>query len=289
MEQSNTRIKVLEQTNRINLLKRNIIICIAALLSIALVFMIFFYVKTSRLNEKLSKREAELERSNTVKDKLFSIVGHDLRGPIGNIPVMLNIMNDSSTSLEEREYLSDSLLQHSIATKETLDKLLLWGKTQIKGGGLQQVRLDSDEHIKNNTRLLKSSADQKNITIRDNVVDRTMVLADEAHFDFVIRNILSNAIKFTHQSGTIEISAEKSKKSDFIIFSVSDTGMGIPPEKITQIFEPYSSSTTGTADERGSSIGLILCKEFVIENGGDIWAENKKDKGSVFYFTFKAA
>ena len=98
-----------------------------------------------------------------------------------------------------------------------------------------------------------------------------------------------SAIKFTHQSGTIEISAEKSKKSDFIIFSVSDTGMGIPPEKITQIFEPYSSSTTGTADERGSSIGLILCKEFVIENGGDIWAENKKDKGSVFYFTFKAA
>ena len=140
LEQSNARIKELKLSEHKNMLKRNVIIAIAVGLAIALIFISVFYRKTKRLNEQLSKREAELEKSNNVKDKLFSIIGHDLRGPVGNIPVMLKIVEDEGTTPTERKYLLDTLMEHAQASLETLDKLLFWGKSQIKGRGTKAAR-----------------------------------------------------------------------------------------------------------------------------------------------------
>jgi len=289
LEQSNNKIRELKLDEHRNALKRNIIIGIAFCLGIALLFTVFFYRRSNRLNEQLKKREAELENSNKVKDKLFSIIGHDLRGPVGNIPNMLKILDDESTSPEERKYLIEILMDHSIASLETLDKLLYWGKSQIKNIGSKAENFPVDEHLLDNLKLVKNSADQKQIVLVNNVPAGTRINADAAHFDFIIRNLLSNAIKFTHKGGTVSVGIDNGLKPGSTVFFVKDTGTGIDKEKLSSIFEPFSSSTRGTANEEGTSMGLMLCKEFVIENGGSIWVESEKEKGSTFYFSFKNA
>ena len=290
LEQSNTRIKELKLDEHRNLIKKDIIIVIAIGLAIALIFISTYYRKTKRLNEKLSKREAELEISNNVKDKLFSIIGHDLRGPIGNIPMMLRILGDETTTIDERKYMLESMSEHVQASMETLDKLLYWGKSQIKGRGLKPEVFNPFEYVENNIKLIRSSAGQKQITIIDKLDPNIKIICDPTHFDFIIRNLLSNAIKFTRKNGIVEISAADSKrKSGFTVFAVKDDGIGIEKEKLSSIFEPFNSSTIGTANEKGTSMGLILCKEFVTENGGDICAESEPGKGSIFYFSFKTA
>ncbi len=287
LEQSNNKIRELKTDEHRNALKRNIIIGIAFCLAAALLFTAFFYRRSNRLNEQLKKREAELENSNKVKDKLFSIIGHDLRGPVGNIPNMLTILGDESTTPEERKYLIETLMEHSIASLETLDKLLYWGKSQIKNIGSKAEVFEVDAHLQDNLKLVKSSADQKRIALINNVPSHTRVYADAAHFDFIIRNLLSNAIKFTHSGGTVSVAIDAALKPGYTVFSVKDTGTGIKKENLSSIFEPFSSSTQGTANEQGTSMGLMLSKEFVIENGGNIWVESEEGKGSSFYFSLK--
>ena len=289
LEQSNNKIRELKQDEQRNALKRNVIIGIALCLAIALLFTAVFYRRSNRLNEQLKKRELELENSNKVKDKLFSIIGHDLRGPVGNIPNMLTILGDESTTPEERKYLIDTLMEHSIASLETLDKLLYWGKSQIKNIGSKAEIFEVDAHLQDNLKLVKNSADQKQISLVNKVPSGTKVFADAAHFDFIIRNLLSNAIKFTHIDGTVSVGVDNTLKPGYTVFYVKDTGTGIKKEKLSSIFEPFSSSTRGTANEEGTSMGLMLCKEFVIENGGSIWVESEEGKGSTFYFSFRNA
>ena len=294
LDQSNAKVhelQLLGQKNLLernkNLLQRNIIITIAIVLSIVLIVLTFFLRKITRLNEALFKRETELRKSNTVKDKLFSIIGHDLRGPVGNIPMMLQIFRDEHTTPGEQNYIYDTLMEHSQASLETLDKLLYWGQAQIKGIGLKPVDFNPVKYLQNNIQLIKSSAEQKQITIVNDVPDDISIHGDPAHFDFIIRNLLSNSVKFTYPGGTVTISISGTHAPGFTTFAITDTGIGISKEKIIDIFEPFSNSTKGTADERGTSIGLMLCKEFVIENGGNIWVESDPGKGSTFYFSFK--
>jgi len=290
LEQSNARIKELKSDEQRNLLKKDIIVVIAACLAIALLFISIYYRKTKRLNEQLYIRESELKKSNNVKDKLFSIIGHDLKGPIGNIPMMLKILDDETTTPEERKFLLETMAEHVHASMDTLDKLLYWGKSQIKGIGTKPEVFKPSKYIENNIKLTKSSADLKHITVINKTDPGLTIYGDRAHFDFIIRNLLSNAVKFTHANGTVEITAaDSSKRTGFTVFAVKDNGLGIPKEKLTNIFEPFSSSTVGTANEKGTSMGLLLCKEFVIENGGDICVESEPGKGSTFYFTFKTA
>ncbi len=180
-------------------------------------------------------------------------------------------------------------MEHAQASLETLDKLLFWGKSQIKGRGTKAIIFNTTEYLQNNIKLIKSSAEQKQITINNKVSPDIKINGDPAHFDFIFRNLLSNAVKFTHLNGTVEISADKNIVPGFTLFAVKDDGIGIKKEKLSHIFEPFSSSTRGTADERGTSMGLMLCKEFAIENGGEIWVESEEGKGSCFYFSFKSA
>ena len=286
--ETNEKVKELQLLGHKNLLQRNIIVMVALIMAITLIVLTFFLRKITRLNEQLFKRETELQKSNTVKDKLFSIIGHDLRGPIANIPVMLRILQDETTSTEERKYIYDTLVEHSQASLETLDKLLYWGQAQLKGIGLKSVEFNPQKFLINDLQLIKSSTEQKQITVINNLPENMQVLGDPAHFDFIIRNLLSNAVKFTHAGGSVTINADKNSTPGFTIFAVKDTGVGISKSKTAEIFEPFSNSTKGTADERGTSIGLMLCKEFVIQNGGEIWVESEEGKGSTFYFSFKS-
>ncbi len=289
LEKSNTKLALVEQRSDANTRIKNIIIAVAVGLAVLLVLLSLLYCKTAKLNDQLKKRETELQKSNEIKDKLFSIIGHDLRGPIGNVPIMLQLLEDTTTTPDERQYIQESLIVHSRASMETLDKLLYWGQTQIKGIGIKQSTFAVGEHIINNTNLIKSTAAQKQITIINTIPPETTIWADPTHFDFIVRNLLSNAVKFTHNGGTVTLAADSIKKDGHVVFAVRDTGIGIRSEILKNIFQPFSTSTRGTADEKGTSIGLMLCKEFVTENGGEIWIETREGIGSTFYFSLRAA
>ena len=288
LEKTNTQLEELKQTEQQNRRIRNLYLSAAIVLGAMLVTLSFYFSRSRRLNKELAHRQQELEDANMVKDRLFSIIGHDLKGPIGSIPVLLDIYRSNETQEEEKQFILDSLEDNAKASIETLDKLLNWGKLQIKGDGIYQTVCDAADITNNKMRLLKATADNKHITLMNNVPAGTKVLVDENQLKFIVRNLLSNAIKFTNSGGKVEISAARHPEGNMVVFSVKDNGIGIPKEKQAKIFEPTNTSTAGTANESGTSIGLMLCKEFTRQNGGRIWVESEPGKGSTFYFTVKA-
>jgi len=289
LEQRNNDIKQLKLTEQADLLKRNVLILIVGGLVALLIFISVYLRKTRLFNHALSRQKAELAASNNVKDQLFSTIGHDLRGPVANITMMLETLEDENTEAEERKYLFQALREQSMSTLETLDNLLYWGKSQIKVSGTQAETFNTTEYLQKNISLLHISAMQKKITVINKVPTDTVINGDTAHFDFIIRNLLSNAIKYTHENGIVEISAGKNIKPGFTVFAVKDNGVGIQKELLKNIFESLSSSTRGTGGEKGTGIGLMLCKKFAEENGGNIWVESEPGKGATFYFSFRNA
>ncbi len=288
LNKSNEQLSALRVSEQKNLQQKNVIIIIAVFLALTLATLLFFFVRMLKLNKTLSQRSRELQEANRLKDRLFSIIGHDLRGPVGNIPALLNIYRDAGTTDEQKGFILDSLEENSQASLETLDKLLNWGKMQLKGHTLNQSWIHPSDIIDENLRLFRVAAAGKNISVVNNVADSIVAFADEDHFKFVVRNLLSNAIKYSTDNSTVLLSAEVHPQKNEVLFSVKDSGIGIGKGKLEQIFQPYNESTRGTANETGNSIGLMLCREFILQNGGNIWAESEKGKGSVFYFTLKA-
>ncbi|HYD20631.1 MAG TPA: tetratricopeptide repeat protein [Flavipsychrobacter sp.] len=289
LEKSNAQLAKLKEAVEENRQKRMLIIIVSLVLTAISLTLLFFYNKSRKLNIELTSRQQELQDANLVKDRLFSIIGHDLKGPIGSIPVLLDIYKNPETAKEERSFILESLQENAKASMDTLDKLLNWGKLQIKGNGIHQSVCNMGEIMEGKLRLFRTTAENKNIILVNNIPVATKVLADENQLKFIIRNLVSNAIKFTHPGGRIEVGATSHPEGNKIIFCVKDTGIGIPREKQAKIFEPANTSTAGTANESGTSIGLMLCKEFVQQNGGRIWVESEAGKGATFYFTVNSA
>ena len=281
---SNEQIDELKSSEKRNAQKRDIIIVIAVALLLCSIGLTIVYMRVRRLNNKLKESDKQLRTANETKDKLFSIIGHDLLGPLGNIPVLVDIYRNQTSSEEDKHFIIDSLEENTVNTIRTLETILNWGKAKIKG--ITHVPLEFNAHdvINNTTRLHQLSAANKNITIVNNVPVYTKVYADLNHFEFVVRNLVSNAVKFTRSNGLVEIDVTQHNGSK-LVFSVKDNGVGIEPGKLNGIFDKYNESLKGTANEAGSSIGLMLCKEFVQQNGGTIWAESSPGHGSVFYFS----
>ena len=285
----NSRAKVKQLTYLIhkNNTKRQIILVATCCNLIILVILAFSYRKSIRLNRQLSRRSKELADANEIKDRLFSIIGHDLRGPIGNIPVLLEFCADESTPPDERQYFVNSIRELATSCKDTLDKLLYWGKSNIRGTRLKMENFATKEHIRSCMSLIHSAADQKSITLVDNTPDDLKIFADTEHFEFVVRNLFANAVKFTFPGGRIEIYSDTELLNGYTVFSVKDTGTGIDPEKIPTLFDAINKGSDGTAFEKGTNIGLKLCRDFISENDGRIWVESEKDKGTTFYFSLK--
>ena len=289
LEQSTEKLKELRLTQTANTLKRNILYTILAGLAVFIVLILLYLHRTKQLNAKLAKQEVQLKASNMVKDRLFSIIGHDLRGPVGNITMILDMLDDEDTSPEERRHILQSLSGHSRSTMETLDNLLIWGRSQIKEAGTKPEVFSPTEYLQKNMNLLELSAKRKELTLLNDLHIDVKLYGDPAHFDFIIRNLLSNAIKFTPAKGSISISCDTQKIPGFVVYAIKDSGIGISKEDLSVIFVPFTTNARGTAGEKGTGIGLTLSKEFVVENGGDMWVESELGKGATFYFSFKAA
>ncbi len=275
---------------------RNIILAVAISVFVLLLIVLFYYKKTTKLNKELVKQKdilnqqkKALDRENDFKNKLFSIIGHDLRSPVATIVNMMEIAESNDLSAEDFLGFVPQLKDQSKATLETLDKLLIWGKSQLKGTGYNKVIFNAKELVLKNRELYKNAALLKTITVTDETPDEVLMYADSTHVDFIIRNLLANAIKYTHVRGEIKISASLNQPSGFNSIHIEDNGVGIAKEAQQRVFEQDNKSQEGTAKEKGNSIGLMLCKEFAESNGGKIELASELGRGTRFTFYFPCA
>ena len=277
--------------------KQNIFMYLGLILLVIFGLIIFLLKKQSKARKlfnnelrlktvTLEKREEELSAINATKDKLFSIIGHDLKGPINALGSVLTMFNDNEITCEEFSTFAPKFKTDVDAISFTLNNLLSWGRTQMTGSKKEPTSFDMRMLAEENIRFLHEISKNKGITITNNILTNTNVWADRNQIDVVIRNLLSNALKFTNKKGVISINAIE--KNNIVKISVTDNGIGMSPEVISKIFNSEETnllSTYGTDNEKGTGLGLSLCKEMVENNGGEIWVESKIDKGSTFYFT----
>jgi signal transduction histidine kinase/Tfp pilus assembly protein PilF len=237
--------------------------------------------------EDMEKRRDELERLNQVKDKFFSIISHDLRSPINALSGILDIMSRGGLTQEEFSVQTNELRHRFNHTRTLLNNLLDWTLLQMDKLSLQPARIDLYKIVDENIQLL-TSLQTKKINLVNDVPEDAVGFADSNTINLVIRNLMTNAIKFTNDGGEVVITAEENG-SKWVI-GVQDNGIGINPDVQHMLFDKTSPYTTrGTANEKGTGLGLILCKEFVEKNSGQIWVESEEDKGSTFWFTLPKA
>lgn len=238
---------------------------------------------------ELSDSYKEIKALNYQKDKMFSIIAHDLRGPIGNFRSMLEVLITNQETLN-REYINDVLediKETAGSTFSLLENLLLWARSQMQDIDYELDVFDMNDVIVENLMLLNESAKNKSIELINDLQHGIHVYADRNMTSTVIRNLISNAIKFTHTNGKIIISSGQNiTDKKMASFSVSDNGIGISEQSLKEIFAKKTGPIeSGTNNEKGSGLGLMLCKEFIEQQGGTITVESKKGKGSIFTFT----
>jgi signal transduction histidine kinase len=236
--------------------------------------------------EALRISEQNLRESNATKDKFFSIIAHDLKNPFNSILGFSQILIDDFEIFDEAKLKSIAGQINSGARHlyKLLENLLQWSRAQT--GKIKYIPKEVDVKliVDNYVMIMGLTAEDKNIKIHSTITDKMMLYIDWNMIESVIRNLLSNAIKFSHEGGKIEVSKEET--DDFVTFSVKDEGVGISAKNIDKLFRIDTTFTTkGTANERGTGLGLILCKEFVERHGGNIWVESEVGKGSTFKFT----
>lgn len=279
LTESKLRIESLELSNLHKTEQRNrMFIFAGAILVILLVFAAYLY-KTKRLNQRL-------KATNLIKDKLFSIIGHDLRNPIGGITQLLAIMEEGDLSAQEQHDMVAEMRKQGSVSLEILNALLNWGEAQLKGIHVKPSKFNAKNSITKNIFALQKQAADKAILFSDKVPSGLQVYGDINHFEFIIRNLLSNAIKFSHISGAIEIAVELNPANSEAIFSVRDYGKGISKKQQELFLKSNLDISFGTAGEKGTGIGLMLSKEFIKANHGRIWVDSTEGEGATFYFTF---
>lgn len=238
------------------------------------------------IEAKISKLNKELVETIATRDKFFSIISHDLRSPMAGLMGLLDILNYSYDSLEEiekRELIRDA----TSVTKTTytlMENLLEWSRIQTGTINYQPEILNVYRLVENISDLYGQNVKNKSILLRNDTKPEQLIYADKSMTETILRNLISNAIKFTHNGGSIIVSSEIDDK--MMIIKVKDSGVGIDKENIENLFRvDVNYSTKGTAKESGTGLGLIICKELAEKQKGTIWVESKKNEGSTFYFS----
>ncbi len=237
-------------------------------------------------NKLIVRQKEELEETNKFKDKLFSIIAHDLKSPffglMGYSEIIVEDYNEMSEE-EKKELLSE--MRESIKEMHSLlNNLLSWGTIQMNKMEFNPKEIELFQVCEKIVHLLKTNAKRKHINIVNQVKEGTLVKGDKEMVVSIIQNLVSNAIKYTNQQGFVHINSEE--ENDFIKISISDTGIGIREETLKNFFKSkIHFSTKGTEGERGTGLGLIICKEMVEKNDGKIWVTSEINKGTTFYFT----
>jgi signal transduction histidine kinase len=238
------------------------------------------------LEKTVAMKTSELNELNASKDKFFSIIAHDLKNPFNTIIGFSEMLKEEITSGELNKSGEYAGMIYDSATKtyRLLENLLEWANSQRGKISFNPIPLNLSEIFKEDFRILNEIAGRKNIELNSRFTDDLTIVADKNMIKTILRNLISNAIKFTYKNGKVEITATIDNKQ--VEISVSDSGIGMTKETMAKLFRIDSNlSTHGTENEKGTGLGLILCKEFVEKHGGKIWVESESGKGSIFRFT----
>ena len=251
------------------------------LLLVLIVVVISFYKYRSW--KKLSNELKELNKS---KDKFFSIIAHDLKSPFHGLLAFSKILVDDYEKLSEneRKEIIINLNKITESSYKLIDNLLEWSRIQTKRIEFVPEVFNVKDALNSTLKLASEIAKNKSIVIETDIDNVTQIYADKNMFLTIIRNLLSNAVKFSHLNSKVTLDAIA--KTKFVEFSIQDNGVGIDEEQLKVIFDiEHSGSTSGTLNEKGTGLGLLLCKEMVEIHKCKIWIESKKNIGSTFYFT----
>jgi signal transduction histidine kinase len=300
-------IELLRKDNEINKLKATrlkytIFFLAAVSLMVILVFVIYYQKnrlkrETTRLleeknkelekaNQKLQLSEKHLKELNSTKDKFFSIIGHDLRNPLNALLGFSELISGNS-----RDYTSEEIQRYSKIINEAaknihllIENLLEWSRSQSGNIDFQPEKIDLSAMVSEIIKVFEIHADKKGVKLVSEILDDIVVTADRNLLSTIIRNLVSNAVKFTPNGGQVRIFCEQNDNE--LIISVEDTGIGMSEEQLANLFRLDSNVTMpGTSEEKGTGLGLILCKEFVDMHKGRIWASSKPKEGSTFSFS----
>lgn len=289
LDEKSNQIESLEKQNEINSLIIKQQNTYQTLMVIGFLFVLIISAFIALLYSKLRNKNRELSRINTTKDRLFSIIAHDLKGSIGSSLALSKIIAEEDEMKNQSANKNYSLLifQSLNSSYNLLNNLLDWARSQFQKIEFNPENLVLNDVIDDVRKQMLTLIQTKNIIIRIKTDDIQKVFADQGMLKTILRNLLSNAIKFSSPGGEIILSARRRDK--FTEISIKDSGVGIDPEIVPRLFDLDSNaSTLGTLGENGTGLGLILVKEFVEKHGGKTWVESEMGKGSVFTFTLPA-
>jgi signal transduction histidine kinase len=274
----------------------------SAFLGLVSAFVILFLISRSRKNiknaydkltvsaaevqqakEEIEVQAEELQKLNHFKDRLFSIIAHDLRSPMAALQGTIGVLSDPNLlNKSELRMIKDDLTKQFEVTDKILQDLLQWTKDQMKGETIDAKPLDLKEITTEKINLFTVIAQNKDITLLNEILPDMQVFADRNHVNIILQNLLSNALKFTYSGGTITTLSQNIDK--MVQIMVKDTGKGMNEEQQNKLFSMQYFTTEGTAGEKGNGLGLHLVKELVEKNGGKIWVRSQEGKGSEFCF-----
>jgi two-component system, sensor histidine kinase and response regulator len=235
----------------------------------------------------LEEQKQQLTELDALKNRLFSIISHDLKTPIYSLRNLFRNVEKYDIAGDEIKILVPDIINDLNFTTSLMENLLLWAKSQMQGNTIHPQLLDIADLVNEVKQLLRLQAESKHVYVNSKIDSCIYVFADKDMINLVLRNILSNAIKFTPNEGEIKVGA--SIKNEMVEMYVEDSGMGISEENLSKLFTNNYFTTNGTANESGTGLGLMLCKEFLQKNGGEIMVESTVGKGSRFSFTIPKA
>ena len=249
------------------------------------------HVDLQKAKKKIELQAENLRQSNALKDRMFSIIGHDLRSPLSAAKLKLDFIKRGiidPTANDFKDVTVFELLKTMDESLNLLQNLLGWARSE--SGRIEVIPevLDFHEIVEQTIRLLKLNSEHKKISLTNTIPLETYVEADLNTTKTVLRNLMSNAIKFTPAEGEIKVNAVK--KGERLVIEVQDNGQGIPEDNIPKILNPnIHFSELGTDSEPGTGLGLILCQQFIHKNGGELKIKSKVGEGSTFYFDLAVA
>ena len=262
-----------------------LLIVYPVILLAGVILFLLFLLRFKRSKKDLEEKNHELVHLNAAKDKFISVMAHDLKTPAGNIKSLAEMLmeNFDELSAEDRKNCIEMLVESARTHSTMLITLLDLSKSRLRSKPFVPEKLDVRKVVNIALEQTKLQAQRKHIKICAQV-DDFCINGDKSMIVTVIRNIVVNSIKFSHLNGQIVVKATKDAKE--VTISVSDNGVGIPEAKQARIFKiDPEKSTTGTANETGTGLGLLLCKEYVEQHGGHIWFTSKEGEGTTFYFS----
>lgn len=290
IDKKNGQIVELERQNQVNSLTIKQHQIFQFLLFIGIVIALLTSLSIYWFYSKIRKKNQELKDANAAKDKLFAIVAHDLRGPTRTLTAFLEFLNESFNdfSSEELKKILQSLYKSADNVNVLLENLLIWAQSQLNKIEFRPADLVLVEVIQNSIKGLRQLADNKQIEISVELNEAIHVNADLNMVQTVIRNLVSNAIKFTNRGGWVNITASVSENKVWI--NIADNGVGFEESALAGVFDISNTiHTPGTEDEKSAGLGLILVKEFVDKNNGTITIDSEKDKGTTVSFSLPKA